>query len=53
MFDDVVYADIFEDTEKQHKITKVFDIIIQTRENLRTLPITPAYPGVNTGPANS
>ena len=51
MFDDMVYVHIYEGTEKQHKITQVYSI--QTRENLRMPPIAPAYPGVNTGPANS
>ena len=48
----VTYSDIFSDTEKQHKITQAFEIIIQTRKKLRAPPPTPAYPGLNTGPAD-
>ena len=48
--DAVVYTDLFGDTDKQHQITQVYDIIIKTSEKLRTPNINPAYPGPNTGP---
>ena len=46
----VTYNDIFSDLEAQHRITKVFEFIIQIRELLRTPPHQPAYPGLSTGP---
>ena len=48
--DSVSYNDIFGDINSQHKITQIFSSIIQTREQLRAPPQTPAYPGHNTGP---
>ena len=47
----VSYSDIFSDTEKQFKVTQLFELIIQIREKLRAPTSTPAYPGINTGPA--
>ena len=47
----VSYIDIFSDTEKHYKITQVFEFIIQTREKLRAPPSAPAYPDLDTGPA--
>ena len=48
----VAYTDIFSDTKKQLQVTQVFNMIIQTRERLRTPPLNPAYPGLSTGPAD-
>ena len=50
LLDSVNYNDIFGDIDAQLKITKAFDIIIMTRERLRTPPVDSAYPGKCTGP---
>ena len=48
----VAYTDMFSDTEKQLQVTRVFHIIIQTRERLRAPQLNPAYPDLSTGPAD-
>ena len=41
----VEYEDIFRDTHKQLRITKVYQSIIQTREKLQASFLDTAYPG--------
>ena len=50
LLDSVNYNDIFGDIDTQLKISQAFDIIIKTRERLRTPPVDSAYPGKCTGP---
>ena len=50
LLDSVKYSDIFADIDSQYRITKAFDVIIQTRERLRIPPVNTAYLGDSTGP---
>ena len=50
LIDSVKYSDLFSNVDLQLRITQAFDIIIKTRERLRTPPVNSAYPGQNTGP---
>ena len=50
LLNSVNYSDLFSNIDSQLRITQAFDIIIKTREQLRTPPVDLAYPGQSMGP---